>query len=147
MRWLVTTGVALCALLLAGCGGGSSPRAASAPTTSIPASTAPSTVHGRPYQPPAVETPLLRRQKHRLDLDLRRIRRVTAPVKTHTLMGTPRVQSATSDFIDHLDRSALDDLTFNHYLTLAAAAVAPVCDQCFQWLEADRPVAGGAKMP
>jgi len=146
MRWLVTL-LAVPVVLLAGCGGGSSHQAATTLPSQPTASTAPSIVHGRPYQPPAHETPLLRRQKHRLNLDLRRIRRVTGPVKTHTLMGTPAVQSATSDFIDHIDRSALDDLTFNHYLTLAAAMVAPVCDQCFEWLEADRPAAGGAKMP
>jgi hypothetical protein len=123
-------------------------RTATASTsTATPVSAVASTVHGRPYQPPAVETALVRRQKHRLDLDLRRIHRVTARVSTHTLMGTPAVQSATSDFMDHLDRSALDDLTFNHYVSLAAAMVAPVCDQCFQWLEADRPLGGGAKMP
>jgi hypothetical protein len=145
MRWLVTL-LAVPVALLAACGG-SSHQAATNPLSVPTTSTAPSIVHGRPYQPPAHETPLLRRQKHRLDLDLRRIHRVTWPVKTHTLMGTPAVQSATSDFIDHIDRSALDDLTFNHYLTLAAAMVAPVCDQCFQWLEADRPAAGGAKMP
>jgi hypothetical protein len=144
---MVTTAGALAIAALAGCGGGSSHQATPPPSTSLPASTAPSIVHGRPYQPPAVETPLLRRQKHRLDRDLRRIHRVTAPVRTRTLMGTPAVQSATSDFLDHLDRSALDDLTFNHYITQAAAMVAPVCDQCFQWLEADRPAAGGAKMP
>jgi hypothetical protein len=57
-----------------------------------------------------------------------------------TLKGEPRVREATSRFIDDLDRSRIDDLSKNRVIDHAAAAVAPVCGQCFQQLEAMRPI-------
>jgi hypothetical protein len=34
----------------------------------------------------------------------------------------------------------------SRFIDRAAASVSPVCEQCFQALEASRPIAGGAKM-
>ena len=59
---------------------------------------------------------------------------------THTLKGTSATRRATARFITDLNRSGIDDLSKNRVIDHAAAAVAPTCDQCFQQLEAMRPI-------
>jgi hypothetical protein len=89
--------------------------------------------------------PVPSRDEARLAADLGRIRRAAAPVKTSTLMGTPAVMAAVSRFLDDVDRSRLSPIRRNYWITQAAALAAPVCDQCFQQLEAARPTAGSMK--
>jgi hypothetical protein len=75
-----------------------------------------------------------------LAADVRVLRAAAAQVNTNTLMGTPRLRRATTRYASDLERSSLDNLTRNRQLDFAAAAVAGVCDQCFEQLEAMRPI-------
>jgi hypothetical protein len=68
------------------------------------------------------------------------MRRAAAKSEHSTLKGDPAVRRATSTFIDDLDRSSIDDLSKNRVIDHAAAAIATVCEQCFQQLEAMRPI-------
>ena len=111
--------VAILVAVLAGCGG------AESTSTTAPAR-------------PAL-TAAKARQLTQLHADIRRLKTVAAPVK-HSLMGTPKLMAATSAFLDHEEASSLDNLTKNHLISLAASAVAGSCDQCFQQLEAARPI-------
>jgi hypothetical protein len=55
-------------------------------------------------------------------------------------MGTPAIQKATGKFLDDLDTSVIPAITKNRLIDHAVAAVAGPCGQCFQMLEADRPI-------
>jgi hypothetical protein len=85
-------------------------------------------------------TPRQRRELVQLAADVRRIRVASAAAPRKSLQGTPAVRAATTRFIDHEQRATLDNLTKNRAIDHAAAAVAPACEQCFQQLEADRPI-------
>jgi hypothetical protein len=61
-------------------------------------------------------------------------------VHRRTLMGTPALQRTTGAFLDRLERSSLDLKMKNRMIDFAASAVAGSCDQCFQMLEAARPI-------
>ena len=82
----------------------------------------------------------------RLQADVAAMRRAAAPVNARTLMGTPATRTATDRFIQRADASTLPVFVKSRLFDHAAAAISPACEQCFQWLEADRPVAGGAKL-
>ena len=85
-------------------------------------------------------TPRQRRELVRLAADVRRIRAASAAAPRKSLQGTPAVRAATTRFIDHEQRATLDNLTKNRAIDHAAAAAAPACEQCFQQLEAVRPI-------
>jgi hypothetical protein len=55
-------------------------------------------------------------------------------------MGTPALQRTTSAFLDRLDRSSLEPKMKNRMIDFAASAAAGSCEQCFQMLEAARPI-------
>jgi hypothetical protein len=84
--------------------------------------------------------PRLQRDLAQAQADLAHLRAVTAPLHRSSLMGTPAIQAATGRFLDHLDRSSIPLLQRNRLIDHAAAAVSGVCGQCFQMLEADRPI-------
>ncbi len=76
----------------------------------------------------------------RLRRDLRAIRAEAAKTSHNSLMGTPALQRATGRFLDDLARSQLSLGAQNRALDHAASAVAGSCDQCFQMIEATRPI-------
>lgn len=80
-----------------------------------------------------------RRELAHLRAELRRLKIVAAPVH-HSLMGTPKLMALNGKFLDDEEHSSLDNLTKNRLIDLAASAVAGACDQCFQQLEAARPI-------
>jgi hypothetical protein len=84
--------------------------------------------------------PRVQRDLAQARADIAHLRKVTAPVHRSSLMGTPAIQAATGRFLDHLDRSPIPALQKNRLIDHAAAAVSGVCGQCFQMLEADRPI-------
>jgi hypothetical protein len=101
----------------------------------------------KPWLPPtrhAAPTPVRTAQQgrdyKRLRADVSAIKRAAAKVHHRTLMGTPELQRTTGAFLDRLDRSSLDPKMKNRMIDFAAAAVAGSCDQCFQMLEAARPI-------
>jgi hypothetical protein len=84
--------------------------------------------------------PRVQRDLAQARADLAHLKEVTAPVHRSSLMGTPAIQAATGRFLDHLDRSAIPLRRRNRLIDHAVAAVSGVCGQCFQMLEADRPI-------
>ena len=113
--------------LVAGCGG--SEHVARAPTTTAPTTTA--------------RSPLVRalvRDYRRLGIDVVRMRAEAAKVHRGTLLGTPGLRRTTARFIEDLEGSHLSAKARNREIDHAAAAVATSCEQCFQQLEAVRPI-------
>jgi hypothetical protein len=128
----------LAVVALAGCGGGSTPatRVASTPATATSAS------GPFPDDPQIAARATTRAQQAALVTLARDIRamRSAASGADRSLKGTPRTRKATSRFIVHLEESTIDDLSKNRVIDHAAAAVAVSCEQCFQQLEAMRPI-------
>lgn len=104
----------VCAILLAGCGSG----AKQASCTS-------------PKEQRAVE---------RLNADLAAIKRAAAQPVTDALKGGPAVNRATDRFLLHVETAPIDNLQRNRFIDHAAAALVGSCQQCFQALEAARPI-------
>jgi ABC-type uncharacterized transport system auxiliary subunit len=108
---------ALCALVLAGCGGHSTSR----PSNNV----------------------LLSREREeaRLFRDIEAIRVEARRTTTATLKGTPALRRLTGRFIDDYNRSsAIPRLRKNRMIDHAVGALAGTCDECFQQLEAMRPI-------
>ena len=68
------------------------------------------------------------------------LRADAAKIHGNSTLGTPQIQRATSKYLHDLDTSSLDDLTKNRQIDFAAAAVTGSCDQCFEMVEAQRPI-------
>src|SRR5437763_9938504 len=128
--------LAALAVLAAGCGG--SEQVA-------PKTTATKPVRNNPFpQDPQIlartTSPRARRNLALLASDIRAIRREAPHAKDGSRMGTPRLQLLTTRFLTDLKRSGVDILSQNRIIDHAAGAAAPVCDQCWQMLEAERPI-------
>jgi hypothetical protein len=87
-----------------------------------------------------VRTPQQKRDLARLWTNVTAIKQAAAKVSHRTLMGTPALQRATGAFLDRRDRTSLDPKFENRLCDFAASAGAGSCDQCFQMLEAARPI-------
>ena len=112
---------ALCAVVLAGCGGHSAPPGSSSPSNKVLLSQ--------------------RRQELRLFRDIESIRTEARRTTTATLKGTPALRRLTGRFIDDYNgSSAIPRLRKNRMIDHAVGALAGTCDQCFQQLEAMRPI-------
>jgi hypothetical protein len=123
--------VAVSIVLLAGCG--SSKHAAS----DAPAPAAKTTTTAK------VRTPLVRaliRDYAALGADVRAMRAAAVNVHRQTLKGTPALRRTTDRFIADLEKSHLTLKSKNRMIDHAAGAVSTSCDQCFQQLEAMRPI-------
>jgi hypothetical protein len=130
----------LLALFVAGCGGSGKQAAPAAGTTTVPPTTTVDKCKGS--KSPAVRA----RKIRRLTRDVARLRVLAAPIRKKTLDGTPALSRAVDRFLlDVADRD-VPVHTRSRFIDRAAAIVSPVCEQCFQALEASRPIAGGAKM-
>ena len=104
---------ALCAVVLAGCGGHAASPGASSRA----------------------------RQEARLFRDTESIRTEARRTETRSLKGTPALRRLTGRFIDDYNRSsAIPRLRKNRMIDHAVGALAGMCDQCFQELEAMRPI-------
>jgi hypothetical protein len=123
------------AVLAAGCGG--SKQAA-------PKAAAPKPVANPFPQDPQIlartTSPRARRNLVLLASDIHAIRREAPHAKEGSRMGTPRLQLLTTRFLTDLKRSGVDILSQNRIIDHAAGVAAPVCDQCWQMLEAERPI-------
>jgi hypothetical protein len=104
--------VLVCALLLAGCGGAKQ----------------------------TCESPKEQRAIAALDADLAAIKRAAALPTRDTLKGNAAINRATDRFLLHVETAPIDNLKRNRLIDHAAAAVAGACTQCFQALEAERPI-------
>ena len=113
-------------LLAAGCGSGGEARKAPSP-------------------PAAKECRLTVAQKRavaRAQADIRRLRRIQAPLHTFSQRGTPAQERVTGQFLADLTRVRLPIDTRAKLIHLAKAAVG-LCGLCFQGLEAEEPVVSG----
>jgi hypothetical protein len=121
-------GAVLALALLAGCGGSK---------------------HAHPVTPPATtttakaRTPLVRnliRDYKTLGTDVVAMRAAALKVHGQTLKGTPALRRTTATFLEDLEKSHLSLKARNRMIDHAAGAVATSCGQCFQQLEANRPI-------
>jgi hypothetical protein len=128
------------AALLAGCGGGGNRPAAATTTASQPAATTTDKCKG------SKSAAVRARKIRRLGRDVARLRVLAAPIQKKTLDGTPALSAAVDRFLLNVADRDVPIHVRSRFIDRAAAIVAPVCEQCFQALEASRPIAGGAKM-
>jgi len=129
VRVQLASALVLLAALVSGCGG-SDKKSQPAPP---PATTATN----------QVRTPLVRGLIHdykTLGGDVSAMRAAALKVHGQSLKGTPALRSTTGTFIEDLEQSHLSLKARNRMIDHAAGAVATSCDQCFQQLEAVRPI-------
>jgi cytochrome c556 len=123
MRKLVALGAVLALVLLAAACGGSSKHAA-----------APS--GAKPRCPRQVAA----RWTARLERDVAAIRRAAQRPTKDTLKGNPTINAATDRFLLDVNKAPVDLLVKNRFIDHAAGALVGSCQQCFQALEAGRPI-------
>ena len=112
--------LAALALLLAACGGSSRPPAAATATTCT-----------GPAQTRAIA---------RLRADVTALRHAAGLPAADTLRGNAAVNRATDRFLHDVQIAPVDALIRNRMIDHAAAALVGSCQQCFQALEAQRPI-------
>ena len=125
-RALVLAVVAL-GLAVAGCSGG---HPAATATAGTPRSLAPCKL-----------SRAQRRTVARALADIRRLRRIQAPIQTYSERGAPNQDIVTGKFLLDLGSTKLPLNVFGHLLHLAKAAVR-LCGACSQGLEAEEPFLG-----
>jgi hypothetical protein len=113
-------------VLAAGCGSGSE--------------AAPNPYPDDPALVERVTTDAQRAALARAAQDVAVMKRAAAKSPSRSLKGTPAERKATARFLEHVQRSPLDNLTQNRLIDHAAASVSFSCEQCFQQLEASRPI-------
>jgi hypothetical protein len=124
MRALALT-VAALGLVAAGCSNGGGHPAATAGTS----------------VPPCKLDAGQRRTVARALAEIRRLRRIQAPMKTYSERGAPNQDVVTGQFLVDLGSSKLPLNEFSHLLHLAKAAVT-LCGDCSRGLEAEEPFLG-----
>jgi hypothetical protein len=77
----------------------------------------------------------------RLNADLTAIRKAAKLPVTDALKGGPEVNEATDRFLHDVETAPVDNLQRNRLIDHAAALLLGSCTQCFQALEAERPIA------
>jgi hypothetical protein len=115
------------ALVAAGCGG--SGKHAATTTASKPGNVAASCRRERTA-----------RWTRRLERDVAAIRRAARRPTKDTLKGNPAINTATDRFLADVNTAPVDLLVKNRFIDHAAAALVGSCQQCFQALEAGRPI-------
>jgi hypothetical protein len=121
--------VAVLPLIATGCGNSGKHRAATA-TTSTPRTSAPCKLNKAQ-----------RRAVARALADIRRLRRIQAPMQKFSPRGAPHQNEITGELILDLGSTHLPLNVFSHLLHLGKTAVS-LCGDCSQGLEADEPVLG-----
>jgi hypothetical protein len=76
----------------------------------------------------------------RLQRDVTAIRRAARRPTKDTLKGNPAINAATDRFLVDVNNAPVDLLVKNRFIDHAAAALVGSCQQCFQALEAGRPI-------
>jgi hypothetical protein len=121
--------LAVLALLAAGCGNGGGHPAATA-TAGTPSSSAPCKLDRAQ-----------RRAVARALVDIRRLRRIQAPMHTFSQHGAPNQNAVTGKLMLDLGSAKLPLNVFAHLLHLGKAAVT-LCGDCSVGLEGEEPVLG-----
>jgi len=116
LRW---TALIACVGVLAGCGSTATTHAA---------------------KQPACHSPAAARATTRVLADIAAIKRAAGLPTASTLEGNAPVNRATDAFLHDVETAPIDDLARNRLIDHAAAALVGRCEQCFQALEASRPI-------
>ncbi len=101
-------------------------------------------------RPECVGSKIAAKREHarkQLNADLRRLRVAAATLRRHTEQGNDAINAALDRFMLHVAQPILPVPERSRLIDHAAAIVAPKCYLCFQALEANRPLASGAKLP
>lgn len=85
-------------------------------------------------------------QRRKLTADLLRLRVAAATVKGYTQNGNAAINRALDRFELDVAKESIPVQERSRFIDRAAAIVAPHCYLCFQALEANRPLAAGAKL-
>ena len=85
-------------------------------------------------------------QRRKLTADLRRLRVAATTVKGFTQNGNAAINRAVDRFELDVAEEFIPVQERSRFIDRAAAIVAPRCYLCFQALEANRPLAAGAKL-
>lgn len=80
------------------------------------------------------------RWRARLRRDVAAIRRAARLETRDTLKGNAAVNAATDRFLLDVAKAPVDLLVKNRFIDHAAGALVGSCEQCFQALEASRPI-------
>jgi hypothetical protein len=88
----------------------------------------------------ACTSPKARKALTRLESDLIAIKRAAALPAPDTLKGNAAINRATDRFLLHVETAPIDNLKRNRLIDHAAAFLVGNCEQCFQALEAARPI-------
>jgi hypothetical protein len=126
---VVTRGVLACttiwlAVLAAGCSG-SADRPVATPATTTKK---------------VCKSAATERATARLERDVAAIRRAARLPARDTLKGNAAVNAATDRFLLDVARAPVPQLAKNRFIDHAAGALVGACEQCFQALEASRPI-------
>ena len=81
-----------------------------------------------------------RAQVAKAQRDLAALRRLAKTQTGYTELGTTAMQNATGRYLDDLTNSKLDNYRINRMIDLGMSVAAAYCGQCFQMLEAARPI-------
>jgi hypothetical protein len=87
-------------------------------------------------------SPAAERAAARLENDLTAIKHAAALPTRDPLKGNRAINRATDRFLLHVETAPIDNLTRNRMIDHAAALLLGSCEQCFQALEAARPIVG-----
>jgi hypothetical protein len=85
-------------------------------------------------------------QRRKLAADLRRLRLAAATLEHLTQKGNAAINQAVDRFELDVAEESISVQERSRFIDRAAAIVAPRCYLCFQALEANRPLAAGAKL-
>lgn len=118
------------ATLAAGCGGSHASVSSTVSSSTAPRTTTTSSCRAADRA----------RALARIRADLAALRRAAAEPTRDTLAGGPAVNRATDRFLLDVNTAPLDNLVRNRLIDHAAAALVGSCEQCFQALEASRPI-------
>ena len=116
----MTVGLVALAVVAAGCGGGSAPKHSAAPGCAKTRTS---------------------RGLERVRRDIAAIRRAALTVPPgHTFNGNAAVGAATDRFLLDLFKAPISNLQRNRLIDHAMSALLSQCQQCFEALEAQRPI-------
>jgi hypothetical protein len=76
----------------------------------------------------------------KLQTDITAMRRAAALPTKNTLDGNPSLNRATDRFLNDVSLAHITNLKRNRMIDHAAGTLAGACEQCFQALEAARPI-------
>jgi hypothetical protein len=85
-------------------------------------------------------------QRRKLTADLRRLRLAAATLKRLTQNGNAAINKAVDRFELDVAEESIPVQERSRFIDRAAAIVAARCSLCFEALEANRPLAAGAKL-